>query len=69
MASGSGVSGGSWDQSSLAGEEAQEGAALLRYVIANRAVQHGVSGFECVQDGALGDRALHFDLHFLSDVR
>src|SRR5205823_177714 len=42
----------------FAGEEAQEGAALLGVVVADGAAQHGIAGFERVQHRALRDRAL-----------
>jgi hypothetical protein len=44
----------------FAAEDAQEGAALVGDLVANGAAQHGVAGFEGVEDGALGDRWHYF---------
>src|SRR5579859_3080223 len=46
----------------LTGEEAQEGATLLRIVVTDRAAQHGISRLEGVEDRALRHRALDFEL-------
>ena len=53
----------------LAGEEPHERAALLRDVIADRSAQHRIARLECVEDGALRDRAFNVELHFAIDVR
>ena len=53
----------------LAREEAQEGAALERVVIADGAAEHGVARFESVEDGAEGDRWFDFYQYILIDVR
>jgi hypothetical protein len=52
----------------LAGEEAKEGAALFGDVIANRALQHGIAGFERVEDRSLRDGAVDFDFNFVADA-
>ena len=52
-----------------AGEEAQERAALLRDVIADRAAQHRVTGFERVEDGALRELPSDLEFDFAVDVR
>jgi hypothetical protein len=44
-----------------AGEEAEEGASLFGHVIADGALERGMLGLQCVQNGAEGDRAAHFD--------
>ena len=36
----------------LAGEEAQEGAAFVGDLIANGPAEHGIAGFEGVEEGA-----------------
>ncbi|MBI3024503.1 MAG: hypothetical protein HYY66_02270, partial [Candidatus Tectomicrobia bacterium] len=46
-----------------AGEEAHEGPALLRDVVADGPAQHGVAGLERVEDRALGGPAPDLDLH------
>jgi hypothetical protein len=51
-----------------AGEKAEEGSALLRSVVANGAAEHGVGGFDGVEDRAQRDRALHVNLNFAADV-
>ena len=53
----------------FAGEKAQERSPLLRAVLADSATQHRITGLECVEDGALGDRAVYFQRHFAVDVR
>ena len=45
-----------------AGEEAEEGPALKGDVIANGAAEHGITGFEGVEDGTLGNRTDYFEL-------
>jgi hypothetical protein len=45
----------------FAGEEAQEGAALFRGVVADGALQHWVLGFERIEDGALRDGGWNFE--------
>ena len=52
----------------FAGEEPQEGAAALRDVVADRAAELGVAGFEGVEDRALRDEAADVELHFGADV-
>lgn len=52
----------------LAGEEAEEGAALFADVIADGTLQHGIAGFEGVEDGALGDGGVDFDCDLVADV-
>jgi hypothetical protein len=39
----------------FAGEEADQGAALVGNVIADRAAEHWIAGLERVENGALGD--------------
>ncbi len=53
----------------FADEEAQEGAALLCVVITNGSAERGVSRFEGVDDGALGDGAFDIDGDFSSYLR
>jgi hypothetical protein len=53
----------------LAGEEAEEGAALLGDVVADCALQHGIAGFEGVEDGADRDGAFDFERDFSWDLR
>jgi len=53
----------------LAGEEAQEGTALLCIVIADGSAEHGVAGFESVEDRAECGLALDFELHLAMDLR
>ena len=50
----------------LAGEEAQEGAALEGDVVADSAAEHGVGGFEGVESGADGGWGGDFDLYFVA---
>jgi hypothetical protein len=52
----------------FAGEEAQEGAALLCNVVADCALQHGISRLKRVQHGALRDRSFDFEFNFVADV-
>lgn len=51
-----------------AGKEAKEGAALEGDVVADGAAEHGVLGFEGVEDGALGDGARDFKTDFGADA-
>lgn len=51
-----------------AGEEAEEGAALKGVVIANGAAEHGVAGFEGVEDGSLGDGTDDFQADLAAHV-
>jgi hypothetical protein len=51
-----------------AGEKAEEGPALQRDVIADRAAEHRVAGFESVQDGTLGDRTCDFEMNLAANV-
>ena len=53
----------------FAGEEAQERTALLRDMIADRATQHRILGFESVEHRALRDRTLDVELHLGTDAR
>ena len=50
-------------------EEPQERPALLRDVIADRAAQHRVAGFERIDDRTLRSHTLNVELHFAADVR
>jgi len=52
----------------LAGEEAQERAALLRDLIADGATQHGIAGFERVEHRALRDRTFDFERYLGAGV-
>jgi hypothetical protein len=52
----------------LAGEKAEEGAALLGDVVANGTLQDRVSGFEGVEDGADRDGAFDFERDFAWDL-
>jgi len=42
----------------------QKSAAFVRYVVADRALQHRIGCFERVEDRALRHRAFDGDLHF-----
>jgi hypothetical protein len=53
----------------LAGEEAQKGPTLLRDVIPDRALQHGVCRFDRIEHRALCDRTFHLNFDFVPDVR
>jgi hypothetical protein len=53
----------------LAGEETQEGAPLLRDLIANRAAQHGIPRLKRIEHRALRDRTLDLELHLTPDMR
>src|SRR5258708_1067204 len=50
-------------------EEAQEGTALLRDVIANGAAQHWILGLERIDHRAHCGLAADFELHFTADAR
>ena len=52
----------------LAGEEAQERAALLGVVVADGAAQHGIARLKCVQHRTLRDRTIDFERHLAADV-
>src|SRR5271167_2967879 len=52
----------------LAGEEAQEWPALLRDVVADRTTQHRVAGLDRVEDRALRNRSLDFELQLSTNV-
>jgi hypothetical protein len=52
-----------------AGEEPQEGAALLRCLIASCPNQRGISGLEGIQDQSLRCLSLDIDLHLAVDSR
>jgi hypothetical protein len=52
----------------LAGEEAQEGTALQGDVVTDGSAQHGVAGFEGVEDGPLRDWSGDFEFNLASDV-
>src|SRR6516165_9300306 len=53
----------------LAGEEPQEGPALLCNVVADRPTQHRVAGLERVEDRALRNLAVDVELHLAIDAR
>src|SRR6266849_9782570 len=53
----------------LACEEAQEGTALLRDVIANGPAQHGIVGLQGVEHRALRGRTRDVELHLTADAR
>lgn len=50
-------------------EEPHERPALLRYMIANRALQHRIPSLECVEDRALRYWPPNFELHLAADLR
>jgi hypothetical protein len=52
----------------LAGEVADEGAALQAVVIADGAAEHGVAGFERVEDCGDGDRSRDLKRNFRADT-
>ena len=68
-ASGRGASGGSWERSCCAGEEPEERPAATGGVVADRAAQHRVAGFEGVENRALSGRALDVEFHLSVDLR
>ena len=51
-----------------AGEKAQERAALEGAVVAYGAAEHGVAGFDGVEDGLDGDREWHVEGDFRADL-
>ena len=51
-----------------AGEEAKERAALLRIVIADGAAEHGIAGFEFIQDRTQGGWNGEFESDLAVDV-
>jgi hypothetical protein len=53
----------------LAGEEAQEWPPLLRDLVADRPAQHGIAGFERVEDRPQRDRAVELKFYFAANVR
>ncbi len=52
----------------LAGKETQKGAALPSVMVSYRSLQHGIFGFQRIQDRSLRDRGSHFNLDFGSCV-
>ena len=52
----------------FAGKEPQEGAAVERDMVANRATEHRKAGLECIENRPHGDRAFHFKLDFALDA-
>src|ERR1035441_3888864 len=52
----------------LAGEEPQEWPALSRYVIADRAFQHRITGLQRIEYRAQGNRIRDLELHLAADV-
>jgi hypothetical protein len=64
---GEGSIGGIVGEVLFAGEEADEGAALLRDVIANGSAQYRIAYLEGVEDRALGNRAGNVELHLALD--
>ncbi len=52
----------------LTGKEAEEGSAVERNVVADGAAKHGIAGFQGVEDGLHGDRAVHFELDLPADA-
>lgn len=52
----------------LAGEEADQGSPLFGGLITDGAAEHGIFGFESVEDGALGDWAGDIKLDLAADV-
>jgi hypothetical protein len=52
----------------LAGKEPHERPALLGDVVADRPAKHGITGLEGVENRALRDRSLDFELHFAVDA-
>ena len=68
-AGGSGVSGKSFDRSCSQPKNRYERSSLMRDVIPDRAAQHRVAGFECIEDRALRRYAGNVECHFLLGVR
>jgi hypothetical protein len=52
----------------LANEKAQEGTALQGDVVTDGSTQHGVAGFEGVEDGPLRDWSGDFEFNLARDV-
>jgi hypothetical protein len=50
------------------GKEADESAALSAEGVTHSTAQHGVKGFERIDDGACGDRTRHLEFNFTTDV-
>ena len=53
----------------LAGEESNEGAALLSDVVAEGPAQHGIRGFKRVEHGPLRDRTFDFEQNIAANPR
>jgi len=53
----------------LAGEEAQECPTLLRDMIADRTLQHGIGLLDRIEYRALRHRTVYLNLDFVPDVR
>jgi len=53
----------------FAGKEAQERPPLLRDVVSNCSLQHGITSLKRVEDGTLRHRAFNFQRHLVADVR
>ena|ERR1700674_186304 len=53
----------------LASEKAQERTTLSGGVITDGPAQHGIAGFEGVENGSLGDRGCNFNLYLGADPR
>ena len=53
----------------FAGEESQEGPALEGDVVADCPTQHGIAGFEGVEDRALRHRTLDFEFNVAANLR
>ena len=69
IASGKSASGESWEMSSSQAKKRTNGRRLLGDVIADCAAEHGVAGFEGIQNRSLGDGAGDFELHFAVGAR
>lgn len=52
----------------FAGKEAEEGSALLGGVVADGSAEHGVGGFDGVEDGALGCGSFDLNAHLALDT-
>ena len=52
-----------------AGKKPQEGPALLRAMITDCAPQHGITGFERIEDRALRDGTVDFKLDIAANLR
>src|SRR5487761_36807 len=51
------------------GEKPQKWAAFLRYLVANRAAQHWIAGFEGVQDRTLSRMTLNLEFDVAANMR